>query len=1576
MLISPEAFGLICNGMKGDNMRRSHLSPCLLVVLMITALIPIQVSSSDSTISTNTTWSGDIILYGNVTVEYGSTLTIEPGTSIDGRDGFRIEVEGELFTDGAYFYSSATPASQTSHGAGLWQGLVVTSTGYVELNNTVIENSNVGVKSEGNVVLDNLTVNDSYLGLNNMGIATVANFSTDSIDYEAIKNSGNIVVQDANLSNAAIGMFSTGVAEISYSNFLNVGLGISSDSGYLIANNLTMDTVTVGFAGKQGADISVSNIVGQNISLLTDMADSDSFSLSDVVMSGAQIAKSNGASATILNNIEFTASMTSQNPVIEQRCEGICTIEGITIESSDRGILLTGNGDHIVRDSAINSSVYGMRASGEGELVIENSTFTASKDGIIVRDTNSNFLGEVIVNTLTTQSTAIDIIGGEHTWSKVIVAKQYDSQDTSSLGVSIWYATVFADELQIKNHSTGIQIQDSQLHSQTISAIGGAISGINIISSEAEIRNLETKFQQTGVSMTKSSHLTSYDWDAELHDTPLLVHNSSTAYVLDFDTKNTNPSFSDASGDGSLYYGGSSNLVVSTDTNGYFEQTIVEITDMTYNPVQAAITVNTFQFTSDQNGEVLIPLLTQGSVVSASLFGTGTTKILFGAVTGQSIQIPVIPNGDWVIQAGETITLAASTGQQLLNGNLIMHGDATLILENTKLTLSNGHNITLNDDSTILGGAATIEAGNISINNQAVISSIDLQSLITLDSDIIWNCESLNQVTNVQIIQNLSLLAGCDLVISNGVIHGSITISPTSSLNTTSTLQISVKDRGMPVDNASITFQSSIYTTDEQGELIINSVSRYIDSTQDYVGGIENVLLSLGNFNQLISWDTSTSKSHEFMVSLIDINDILSNDVTLEAIWSPYYLEDDLTIPLGRTFSIDDSVSLRISDEVEILVEGILRAGATTFSSTGFGDRWGGFVLGDSPYSEIQLTESAVLEASPAVSIKSGGQFFAEGVSFARSLTTQPLIEVYPGSNATISLTNSHFSDAGTACIDVGQSQSKLIISDVQMERCGGPALRADNVEIEIDNISVGAGSSNGLVLSAVTGAIDGLSGLDFDGQDNFLKMDYIDDELIIENVICKVGGSAAISGANNKNLNLKSIDITGAPAIDFDFSAGLISDVILRGEGVGTGLISHHGRYSNNLELRNLNVTDYNVGIDLHADNPLSVSTLEIYDSVISSSTAISIEDYPLLVSETQITGSIESSGNTTLRLYDVELDDVEDLSLWEGAEAEIFTSIRLNSVFEGEIKSGNYKINLEYLDSTSTFIEVNGKSIPVFIKISSMDSESIYSTNLEQITISATSEGHPESIQILDFETLSVTSVVEFVLESNTPPILTVIFPESTDVIMQKVSFTAQISVNDDYDSVVEMSFIWSIFDDNGVLIYNTTTDNTSHDMIIDTPGSHILRFSVIDSLGAKTESTIPIEVKLLDSDGDFGQTCDENNWFDLTISRSCGPDVYDEDDDNDGFIDSRDEWPTDPCAWKDTDGDGQPDSLNCPEGVSTDLFEDQDDDGDGTPDILEGDSDSSSGEFNSLTAILLVVGIIVVLSFLSRLRKGSQG
>ena len=65
--------------------------------------------------------------------------------------------------------------------------------------------------------------------------------------------------------------------------------------------------------------------------------------------------------------------------------------------------------------------------------------------------------------------------------------------------------------------------------------------------------------------------------------------------------------------------------------------------------------------------------------------------------------------------------------------------------------------------------------------------------------------------------------------------------------------------------------------------------------------------------------------------------------------------------------------------------------------------------------------------------------------------------------------------------------------------------------------------------------------------------------------------------------------------------------------------------------------------------------------------------------------------------------------------------------------------------------------------------------------------------------------------------------------------------------------------------------------------------------------------------------------------------------------------------------------PDAINCPDGMSTWLFEDQDDDNDGTPDILEGISTKEDSVISN-TGLLLVIGLIILAVMLVvRSRRG---
>ena len=65
--------------------------------------------------------------------------------------------------------------------------------------------------------------------------------------------------------------------------------------------------------------------------------------------------------------------------------------------------------------------------------------------------------------------------------------------------------------------------------------------------------------------------------------------------------------------------------------------------------------------------------------------------------------------------------------------------------------------------------------------------------------------------------------------------------------------------------------------------------------------------------------------------------------------------------------------------------------------------------------------------------------------------------------------------------------------------------------------------------------------------------------------------------------------------------------------------------------------------------------------------------------------------------------------------------------------------------------------------------------------------------------------------------------------------------------------------------------------------------------------------------------------------------------------------------------------PDTVNCPDGITTWLFEDQDDDNDGIPDTSEGVS-TKEGSMISNTGLLLVIGLIILaIMLVVRSRRG---
>jgi hypothetical protein len=254
--------------------------------------------------------------------------------------------------------------------------------------------------------------------------------------------------------------------------------------------------------------------------------------------------------------------------------------------------------------------------------------------------------------------------------------------------------------------------------------------------------------------------------------------------------------------------------------------------------------------------------------------------------------------------------------------------------------------------------------------------------------------------------------------------------------------------------------------------------------------------------------------------------------------------------------------------------------------------------------------------------------------------------------------------------------------------------------------------------------------------------------------------------------------------------------------------------------------------------------------------------------------------------------------------------------------------------------------------------------------INILASAEGLPLLNQSYEYG-FDANEVIQINMISNAAPSAEIIIPDDGFRVMESLPIEVRAVVSDDLDSNDDLQIVWKATIGQTEMMQLNGEWNNLTDL---SAGLYVLTLEVTDSQGLMSSDSLSFEVTLLDSDNDWANTCNVETWFDQDNNVYCGPDVYDTNDDNDEVPDSLDPWPTDPCASRDTDNDGQPDNLHCPLGVSTWLTEDPDDDGDGIPDVSE--STESAGDSTSSPVVIILFVAMFLAAGLFMLRQKKQG
>ena len=1534
----------------------------LFVLLLATSLTPFV--SSDVTITaTDATWDGEShVLDGNVTVSSTSTLTIESGAIIDTGD-YWIQIDGSLIATDVEFMSSLTPTSQGSTGAGLWPGIIISSTADAVLTNVTIRGAESALAVYGDVTIhEEILITNSYIGLDIHASGTVIaeNVTMDTIDIQAVNNEGQLTVTTGEFTNAATGIHSSNQLTASDVTFTQTGFALDIVAGDATITGLGLDNVSVGIGSDAGASTTVSSIFGQSVTLLIDGSGTDDLTVSDALLTGDRLLWGSVESIYV-SEINFTQQALDRT-AIDIRCTTDCIFHDVKLSQTEIGFDIDGPGVTEIKNSDIESTNIALRGSGDGLLILEDSNFT-SQGKVMTFSGLDTEITDSKAELSQGDGPAVNVLEGQHQWNNFNVEKAYSSSDVTSQGIDAWYTSIESTSLTTNGYSTGAVFEDSALTAETATFINGKTTGLYGIQSTFTLENLTTSTQQYGVRLADESHLQTSTWAANLHNTPLLLEEDSTANARTFTPQNTAQGSSDAVGDGIFLYGGPTASIISTTAYGYLYETFVSFTDINNQPIQADAYAHNFLSIGDMNGVASLPLLSTGSMVDVLYQGAGVRAELIGNQAGQSVQIITVPQGDWNLPSSSTIVLGAKPdgSPHMLNGNLNFATNSQLKLIDTTLIVDSSSSVDLGASGTLSGDGGTLNATLLTLNVQSTFTSEG--NGLEIQSPVQWSCSSAQSISDVRFTSTLSIGALCEVEMTGGEANEQITVGTGGSFSLFSVLEISVLDKGVPVEGATIIVDGQTVSTDELGEATTQTTARSVDSQGDVQGGTKTVTMQIQSFTEFFAWDTKRSTSHTFMASTVPTGTI-NSWLVLEKSWSPYRLEGDLTIASTTKLTVNDGVELRIASQAIIDVQGVFEAGSATISSTGFGARWGGLILDGIVGSRIQLSGTQLVEGSPLLTVSGYGEMVAENVNFARSAGADPLISISSGAQATVSLSNSHLRDAGSMCIQSQSPDAKIVLDGVEFTDCNGDAAWIRLSDVEFNNVTINEGMEDGLALIGVTGQISGLKTSSFIG-DSTVRLDSIDGDFIIEDSQISAGSEVGLIAFNCEDIILRNLELSGAPGLDIDETSGQLEQISAHGNGVGTGVTIRHGKASS-MMVSDLSITNYSVGLRLHAHDFEEPGIAYIHNLTIDSSDALSVEYYDAQISDSDLVGSISVAGST-INFIDSSIIGTKSLST-EGVLNE-WSTHSLSAMLNGISVEATYVISTELLDQPSTY---SGQFIDIMLQYSKhTETQSELSTSATIETYSAMSLVNNSEFELGN----SVNQQVTISLLPNAAPVASVSVPYSGQRFMETVPIEVIYTVFDDTTLLSDIAMSWKVFDAQSQLVTEGLLTDTGSSFNVTNmgPGLYVLQVIATDDLSLFSTVEVDFEVTLLDTDGDWISSCSSDTWFDALNGVQCGPDIYDPDDDNDGRLDENDVWPTDACAWMDTDDDGQPDRIECPEGKTTMLFEDQDDDGDGTPDELEGKS-STKNEDQS-TALLLIGGIIVIvlIIFFVRTRGG---
>ena len=141
--------------------------------------------------------------------------------------------------------------------------------------------------------------------------------------------------------------------------------------------------------------------------------------------------------------------------------------------------------------------------------------------------------------------------------------------------------------------------------------------------------------------------------------------------------------------------------------------------------------------------------------------------VLYGGQTGQSVRVPVIPDGDWTVSSGQDVVLGPRPDGQphQINGDLTVANNGALTLVSTTVVVAQENSITLVGTGRITGVDASLESDAVQASGQSMLTGTQTDRLTVL-ADVQWGCISPRDSIHLTVVGSLTVQPGCEVDIT------------------------------------------------------------------------------------------------------------------------------------------------------------------------------------------------------------------------------------------------------------------------------------------------------------------------------------------------------------------------------------------------------------------------------------------------------------------------------------------------------------------------------------------------------------------------------------------------------------------------------------------------------------------------------------------------------------------------------------------------------------------------------------------------------------------------------------------